>query len=314
VQTTQTTHATSDAAGRPIVLVTGATGAQGGSVARHLLRRGRFAVRALTRNLESDAARGLRELGAETVRGDLRDVASLRAALAGCYGVFGVTNFWEHFDGEYQQGLNLVDAVSDSGVGHFVFSTLPGVRDLTGGALNAPHFDLKARMEAYARDLLVPATFVHVAYYFDNFLSFFVPQRQEDGSYRFGFPQGDTPLAGVAAEDVGGVIATIFERRAEFMGRSLYLVGDELPPARYAAVMARVTGRPITYAHIPREVFASFGFPGAADLADMFEFYRTRVPSRQTDLARSRELYPEIQSFEGWMAKHSARLESALES
>jgi uncharacterized protein YbjT (DUF2867 family) len=175
-------------------------------------------------------------------------VESLRAAVAGCYGVFGVTKFWEQFEGEYQQGLNLVDAVSDNGVGHFVFSTLLGVRDLTGGALNTPHFDLKARIEAYVRSLSLPATFVHVACYFDNFLSFFVPQRQEDGSYRFGFPQGDTPLAGVAAEDVGGVIAAIFERRAEFVGRSLYLVG------------------------------------------------------------------PEIQSFEGWMAKHSARLESALES
>jgi uncharacterized protein YbjT (DUF2867 family) len=314
MQTRHTTHATDDAPGRPTVLVTGATGAQGGSVARHLLRRGRFAVRALTRDPGAAAAGKLRQLGAEVVRGDLSDVASLRDAMAGCYGVFGVTNFWEHFDGEYQHGLNLVDAVSDSGVGHFVFSTLPGISDLTGGALNAPHFDLKARMEAYARDLAVPATFVHVAYYFDNFLSFFVPRRQEDGSYRFGFPQGDTRLAGVAAEDVGGVAAAIFEGGAEFIGRSLYVVGDELPPADYAAVMARVTGRPITYAHIPREVFASFGFPGAADLADMFEFYRTRVPDRQGDLVRSRELYPEIQSFERWAARHRARLEAALVS
>ena len=314
MQITQATHATSDAADRPVVLVTGATGAQGGSVVRHLLRRGRFAVRALTRNPGGAAASELRELGAEVVRSDLSDFASLRDAIAGCYGVFGVTNFWEHFDGEYQQGLNLVDAVSDSGVGHFVFSTLPGVGDLTHGALSVPHFDLKARMEAYARSLSVPATFVHIAYYFDNFLSFFVPRRQEDGSYRFGFPQGDTRLAGVAAEDVGGVTATIFERGAEFIGRSLYVVGDDLAPVDYAAVMTRVTGRPITYAHIPREVFASFGFPGAADLADMFEFYRTRVPNWQADLVRSRELYPDIQSFEGWVAKHRTRLESALES
>ena len=314
MQAAQTTHAASEAAGRPIVLVTGATGAQGGSVARHLLRRGRFAVRALTRNPESDAARELRELGAETVRGDLRDLASLRAALAGCYGVFGVTNFWEHFDGEYQQGLNLADAVSDSGVGHFVFSTLPAVSDLTSGELSVPHFDLKARMESYARSLSLPATFVHVAYYFDNFLTFFVPRRQEDGSYRFGFPQGDTRLAGVAAEDVGGVTATIFERRPEFIGRTVYVVGDDLAPADYAAAMARATGRPIAYEHVPREVFAAFGFPGAADLANMFEFYRTRVPDRQADLVRSRELYPDIQGFAPWLARHRPRLESVLES
>ena len=314
MQTTETRRTTHDPAERPLVLVTGATGAQGGSVARHLLRRGWFAVRALTRNPDSNAARELRSLGAEPVRGDLCDVESLRAAMAGCYGVFGVTNFWEHFEGEYQQGINLVDAVSDSGVGHFVLSSLPAVRELTAGELDVPHFDLKARVEAYARSLSLPATFVHVAFYFDNFLGFFPPRRQDDGNYRFSFPQGDTRLAGVAAEDVGGVVATIFERRAEFLGRTLYIVGDDLPPADYAAAMARATGRPIAYEHIPREVFAGFGFPGAEDLANMFEFYRTRVPNRQADLVRSRELYPEMQGFESWLTRHRDRLLSALES
>ncbi len=305
---------TTNGNGRPAVLVTGATGAQGGSVARHLLERGRFAVRALTRNPDSPAAGALRAAGAEVVRGDLRDLGGLRDAMAGCYGVFGVTSFWEHFDGEHQQGINLVDAVADAGVGHFVFSTLPAVDRLTDGELSVPHFDIKARMEEYARELGVPATFVHVAYYFDNFLAWFAPRRQEDGSWRFGFPQGDTPLAGVAAEDVGGVVATVFERREELLERTLYLVGDDLPPADYAAVMERVSGRPVRYGHIPREVFAGFGFPGAEDLASMFEFYRTRVPGRQADLARSRELYPEIQDFERWLTRHRERLEAALAS
>jgi uncharacterized protein YbjT (DUF2867 family) len=309
---TQTTE--NGAAERPLVLVTGATGAQGGSVARHLLARGRFAVRALTRNPESAKARALREAGAEVVRGDLNDVTELRDAAAGCYGAFGVTNYWEHFDGEYQQGINLVDAVSDAGVGHFVFSTLPSVYELTGGELPVPHFDVKAKMEAYARSLALPATFVHMAFYFDNFLAFFPPQRQRDGSWRVGFPQGDTRLAGVAVEDVGGVVATIFERRAEFLGRSLYVVGDDRPPADYAAAMARATGKPVTYEHVPREVYASLGFPGAEDLANMFEFYRTRVPNREADLVRSRELYPQIQDFDRWIAKHGGRLAASLDA
>jgi uncharacterized protein YbjT (DUF2867 family) len=305
---------TADLDDRPIVLVTGATGAQGGGVARHLLHRGRFAVRALTRNPDGAAARALRALGAELVRGDLADPDGLRVAVSGCYGVFGVTNFWEHFEGELQHGINLVDAVSDAGVGHFVFSTLPSVRELTAGELDVPQFDLKARMESYARGLSLPATFVHVAYYFDNFLGFFPPRRQDDGSYRVGFPQGDTRLAGVAAEDVGGVVATVFERRGELLGRTLYVVGDDRPPADYAAAMARATGRPISYEHVPRELFASFDVPGAADLASMFEFYRTRVPDRQADLVRSRDLYPDIQDFERWLTRHRARLESVLES
>lgn len=314
METTSARERTDDAAARPVVLVTGATGAQGGSVARHLLRRGRFAVRALTRKPDSPAARALREQGAEVVRGDLEDVESLRAAMAGCYGVFGVTSFWEHFAGEYQHGINLVDAVSDSGIGHFVFSTLPGVSDLTAGELPVPHFDLKARMEAYARSLSLPATFVHMAFYFENFLGFIPLRRQEDGSYRFGFPQGDTRLAGVSVADVGGVIAPIFERRGEFLGRNIYIVGDDIPAAEYAAIMSSATGRTISYEHVPRDVFAAQGFPGAEDLANMFEFYRTRVPNRQADLVRSRELYPDIQDFAQWMSRNRAGLEAVLAS
>jgi uncharacterized protein YbjT (DUF2867 family) len=297
---------------RPIVLVTGATGAQGGSVARHLLERGRFAVRALTRNPDSEAARALEALGAELVRGDLFDRPGLRAAISGCYGVFGVTSYWEHFEREYEQGINLVDAVAEAGVGHFVFSTLPSVERLTDGALSVPHFDLKARMEEYARKQALPATFVHASYYYDNFLTFFLPRRQEDAGYRFGFPQGDTRLAGIAAEDIGGVVATVFERRDGFLGRTLPLAGDELSAAGYAAALSRVSGKEVSYAHVPREVFAGYGFPGAEDLANMFEYYRTRVPERKLDLCRTRELYPRVQGFEAWITRHRERFLTAL--
>jgi uncharacterized protein YbjT (DUF2867 family) len=297
---------------RPVILVTGATGAQGGSVARHLLRRGRFAVRALTRSPRSEAAEALRQLGAEVVRGDLADPASLGRVMSGCYGVYGVTNFWEHFEGEYEHGINLVDAAADAGIGHLVFSALPSVHHLTNGELDVPHFELKARVEAYARSLGLPATFVHLAYYFDNFLAWFAPQPQDDGTWVFGFPQGDTRLAGIAAEDVGGAVAPIFERRDEFLGKAIYLVGDDLPPAEYAEIMSRVSGKSVRYEHVPREVFAAYGFPGAADVADMFEFYRTRVPERRADLVRTRELYPEVQDFATWLERNRKRFKVAL--
>jgi uncharacterized protein YbjT (DUF2867 family) len=161
--------------------------------------------------------------------------------MSGCYGVYGVTNFWEHFEGEYEHGINLVDAAADAGIGHLVFSALPSVHHLTNGELDVPHFELKARVEAYARSLGLPATFVHLAYYFDNFLAWFAPQPQDDGTWVFGFPQGDTRLAGIAAEDVGGAVAPIFERRDEFLGKAIYLVGDDLPPAEYAEIMSRVS-------------------------------------------------------------------------
>jgi uncharacterized protein YbjT (DUF2867 family) len=299
-------------ADRPIVLVTGATGAQGGGVARHLLAGVRFGVRCLTRDPASDKAAALRRAGAEVVAGDLDDPASLRAALAGCHAAFGVTNFWEHFANEERQGRNLIEAVAAANLRHVVLSTLPSPKKITRGRLEVPHFDIKAQLETHARGLKLPATFVHVAFYYDNFLSFFAPRKEEGGTYAFGFPQGDTPLAAVAAEDVGGVVAAVFGWPDDFIGRTIGIVGDDLPPAAYAGIMTRVLGERIEYRYVPREAFASSGFPGAEDLANMFEFNRLHVPSRQADLEESRRLYPEIQSFETWVRANADRLRGAM--
>jgi hypothetical protein len=238
--TAVTMQATPDAADRPIVLVTSASGAQARGVARQLLRRGRFAVRALTRSPDGAAARELRALGAELARGDLADANSLRAAVAGCYGAFGVADFREGAGGALQRAIDLADAASDAGVGHLVFSTL------SAGEPDVPHVDLTARLESYARGLSLPATFVHVA---------------------------------CDVDDTCGVVATIFERRAELLGRTFYVVRDDRPPAAYAAAMARATGRPIGYAPVSRELFASFAAPRAVGQANMFELHRTASPT-----------------------------------
>jgi uncharacterized protein YbjT (DUF2867 family) len=295
------------------ILVFGATGAQGGSVARNLLARGKFAVRALTRKVDSPAAQALRDLGAEVVQGDLDDPASIAAALEGCYGAFGVTNFWEHFAKEGEQGRTLVKAVADAKIQHFIFSTLPPIEKETGGALRSPHFDLKAEHEAYAKQLGIPSTFIHVPFYYENFLYFFPPRPAGDGIYAFGFPQGDTPLAAMSVEDVGRVVAPIFEQPEKYIGQVVKLAGDELPAATYAEIMGRRTGKDVRYSHVPRETFAALGFPGAEDLADMFEYYRLHIPSRVNDIESCRALAPELQSFEAWAAKNEERLKATLQ-
>lgn len=297
---------------RKKILVFGATGAQGGSVARQLLARGRFDVRALTRKPDSPAAQELRDLGAEVVQGDLDDLASLRAALAGCYGAFGVTNFWEHFDKEKEQGHNLVKAVAASDVKHFIFSTLPPIAKATNGVLKSPHFDLKAEHEEYARSLGIPSTFVHVPFYYENFLYFFPPRPAGDGTYEFGFPQGERPLAAISVTDVGRIIAPMFEQPEKYIGQVVKLAGDELPATQYAEVMSRRTGAQIRYAHVPRETYAALGFPGAEDLADMFEYYRLLIPSRAKDIESCRAIDPEVQSFEVWASKNEAGLRKML--
>ena len=297
---------------RKTILVFGATGAQGGSVARNLLSRDRFDVRALTRKPDSPAAQELRSLGAEIVRGDLDDAASVRAALKGVYGVYGVTNFWEHFEKEGPQGRTLVEAVAAANVDHFIYSTLPPIEKATGGALKSPHFDLKAEHEELARRLAIPSTFVHVPYYYENFLYFFPPRPAGDGTYQFGFPQGDTPLAAISVEDVGKIVAPMFEQPSQWMGKVVKLAGDEIPAAEYAAAMSRATGLNIRYAYVPRETFAALGFPGAEDLADMFEYYRLHIPSRKRDIEAGRAIAPDLQSFETWVTRNAARLRAVV--
>ncbi|MBK9713201.1 MAG: NmrA/HSCARG family protein [Kouleothrix sp.] len=299
--------------GKQTILVIGATGAQGGSVARHLLARNQFAVRALTRHPDSQNGRQLRRAGVEVVYGDLDDRESLRAALGGCYGCYGVTNYYEHFGHEYDQGKSLIDTVAAAGVQHFVFSALPPVKQATGGELAVPHFDIKARLEDEARARALPATYVHPAFYFDNFITYFPPRAQADGRLAIGFPQGDTPLAGVASEDIGGVVAAIFERREAFLGAAVDIVGDYRRPQAYAEIMSRVLGAQVVYNHIPRDVFASLGFPGAEETANMFEFYRTRVPDQRVAIERSRALYPDMQSFESWLERHAEQFVSLVQ-
>ncbi len=269
-------------------------------------------VRCLTRKPQSEQAAVLRQAGVEVVQGDFENPASLRAAMRGCYGVFGVTNYWEHFDREYQQGKNLVDAVAESGVEHFIFSSLADVEAITGGTLDVPHVQSKARIEKYARELGLPATCVHVAFYYENFLTYFPPRRLADGSFVFGFPQGDTPLAAVAVEDVGGVVTALFDRGEEYKGSTVFAAGDQQPCEVYASTMSRLTGERIVYQHVPREAFAASGFPAAEDLANMFEFFRRFVPDRRAAIEESRMLYSGMRTFETFLAANLERFLSVL--
>jgi uncharacterized protein YbjT (DUF2867 family) len=299
---------------QPRILVVGGTGAQGGSVARHLLAEGRCRVRCLTRRLDSLGACALANAGAEVVLGDLADRESLDAALAGCEAAFGVTNYFEHFDAEYELGAQFLDAVVDSAVEHLVLSTLPSASALSAGKLDVPHFEHKARLEALVRSREIFATFVHVAFYYENFLYNCQPRLQEDGSYAFGFPLGSAMLSAVAAEDIGGVIAAIFRKPEAFQGKTVQIVGDQQPAVDYAAAIGRATGRTVRYQHIPREDFARLPIPGAAALADMFELYRTHVGARPEDLAASRRLYPGLRDFSAWALANGDALRAAMDA
>lgn len=298
------------------VLVTGATGQQGGSVARHLLRSGQYNVRGMTRNINSEKAKALRAGGAEMVAGDLNDPASLKAAMAGCDAVFAVTNWWELFDSakEIEQGRNLVDAAVESRIPRFLFSTLPSAKTISGGKVEVPHLDSKIEIEQYARSRGLKGVYFNVAFYFENFVNFQMLQSHPDGTLSFGFPQGDTPLAGVGVEDLGGVVRAVLERFDEFSGKVVGVVGEDAPCSRYAEVMTRVLGRKTTYQNIPREVYAKFPFPGAEELANMFEFNRLYIPNRKADVELCRKLYPAMHDFGSWLQANAGMFQPLLKS
>jgi uncharacterized protein YbjT (DUF2867 family) len=286
---------------KKIILVTGATGAQGGSVANALLSQNNYAVRCLTRDATSAKATALQTAGAEICQGNLDDIETLKTAMEGCYGVFGLTNFWEHFDKEYAQGINLIDAAESAGIQHFVLHSLPGYSELSKGKYSVPHCDIKAALQNYTVSKNIPSSFVHMAFYYENFLSYFPLQNNGEDQFSFGFPQGDTRLAMASVEDIGPVVAAAFNEPAKYIGKTLGVVGEDETCDVYAATMQKVLGVPVQYQYIPRDVFASFPFPGAEELANMFEVQRLHILNRGIHLKESYQLNPAMQSFEKWL-------------
>ena len=297
---------------RPTILVTGATGLQGGSVARHLLGDGKYNVRALTRNVNSDKARNLRQAGAEVVAGDMTDRASLRAALSGCEATFGVTNFFEHFGGELQQGITYIDTVAEMKVPQLIFSTLPPANKMSGGKNPVPHLDIKAQIEQHARDLKLNAVYLSLSFYFENFINYQMLQRQPDGTLAFGFPLGDSSLSGFAIDDLGGVVAAVLDRFDELSRKTIGVVGEDAPSQHYAEVFTRVLGRTTVYQYIPRDVYAKLPVDGAEEIANMFEFFRLYLPERKADMKQCRQIYPAMQGFETWLKANTAMFQPLL--
>lgn len=294
---------------RPVAVVFGATGAQGGAVARALLADGGWAVRVITRRPQSLAAKALHDAGAFVLPGDLSEKSTLRDLVSRAEVVFGVTNFWEHFGNEYLQGRNLIEVLADSSsLAHFVFSTQPSAQRRTFGELSVPQLDIKAQLERESRELGLPATYVHVALYYQNFVRALRPRLADDGAYVLSIPQGETPLATVDVEDVGAVVASIVAKRSAYRGRTVGIVGDEQTMADYAAIMSVTSGHVVRFEDIETQAYASQSSPAAAELAAEFDFYKRYTGTRLSDLAECARLTGSMQSFAHWMTTHGEAL------
>ena len=310
---------------KKIIVVFGATGAQGGGVAHAILndKNSEFAVRAVTRDPDSDKAKELQRMGAEVVAADIDDIESLKRIMKGAYGAYFVTFFWAHFSPEKEmaEAKNMATAAKEAGLKHVIWSTLEDVRKWVPlddnsmpnlhGNYKVPHFDGKGASDQYFMEAGVAVTFLLASFYWDNLIYFGMgPKKGADGKLAITFPMGDKKMAGIAADDIGKCAYGIFKKGDALIGKRIGVAGDQLTCTEMAEALSKALGEEVKYNEITPEQFRGFGFPGADDLGNMFQFYRDfdEVCNSIRDVNRSRELNPELKSFDRWLAENAKRI------
>jgi uncharacterized protein YbjT (DUF2867 family) len=307
------------------ITVVGATGAQGGGLARAILADpdGEFRLRAVTRNVNSERARRLAQAGAELVAADLDHPETILAAFDGSYAAFCVTFFWSHFspEREFVHARTMARAAQEVGVQHVIWSTLEDTRRLVPiedqrmptlhGRYKVPHFDAKGEANGLFIDCGVPTTFLLTSFYWDNLINFGLgPQATSDGSLAITFPMGDKKLPGIAAEDIGRCAYAIFQRGTDLIGKTIGIAGEHLTCAEMADAMTRALGRNVRYDAVSPETYRHLPVPGAEDLANMFQYKRdfesAFCGARSVELAR--RLNPRQQTFAMWLAENKERI------
>jgi uncharacterized protein YbjT (DUF2867 family) len=275
------------------VLITGATGRQGGAVSRRLLTSG-WKLRALTRNSNSVAAQDLARQGIEVVEGNLEDPISLERAARGAYGIFSVQDFWSvGARREVVQGKNLADAAKKAAVEHFVYSSVGGAERNS----RIDHFESKWEIEKHVRKLGLPATVLRPAAFMENY---YIDQVE------IGILKGklmdpihaDKPYQTIATDDIGAFAALAFERPKDFIGLELEIAGSELTNPQAAEVFSRVLGKPVKFKKLPMLLVRLFL---AKEFYQMFRWFNEA--GFKADIPELRRRYPEVrlQTLEEWL-------------
>ena len=310
---------------KKIIAVVGATGAQGGGLVRAIVedKSGPFVARAITRNAGSEKAKELAALGVEVVTGDADDEKSMVNAFRGAYGAFCVTNFWEHMSPEREiaQATAMAKAAKAAGIQHAIWSTLEDSRKFIPlhddrmptlhGKWKVPHFDAKGEADQAFIDAGVPTTLLLTSFYWDNLIYFGMgPRKGEDGKLGLVLPMGKRKLPGIAAADIGAAAYGIFKAGKEYIGKTVGISGEHLTGAEMAAQLSNVLGKEVHHVDVPWAVYRTFGFPGADDLGNMFQFnhdfHEEFCGARSLEV--SRRLNPSMQTFSQWLAQNAHRI------
>jgi uncharacterized protein YbjT (DUF2867 family) len=274
------------------ILVTGATGNQGGAVARHLLQRRQFMVRAFVRDKNKLAAQALKQSGAELVEGDLNDRASIDRALQGITGVFSVQGFTDGQDVEIRQGKALAEAAKAMCIKHFVYSSVGGAERKTG----IPHFDSKFQIEEYVRAIGLPYTIMRPVFFFFNYNM--MRPMIENGALRQPLSP-HTKLQQLSEEDYGIMVAEVFERPADFLNREKQVASVNMTMTEIAASFSRVMGKTVSFQQIPFEAFEQ---QAGKEVTTMYRWFE-RV-GYDADLAELKRDFPEPTDFESYLRYH----------
>lgn len=303
---------------KKVIAILGATGAQGGGLAHAILDdpNSEFAVRALTRNVNSDTAKALAARGAEVVAVDVDDPDSLKRAFNGAYGAFCVTFFWEHFSPEKEiaQARHMAEAAKAAGLKHVIWSTLEDTREWVAldddrmptlqDKYKVPHFDGKGEANQAFVDAGVPTTFLLTSFYWDNLIHFGMgPRKNEDGTFTLAMPMGDKKLPGIAAEDIGKCAYGVFKQGDAFIGKTVGIAGEHLTGQQMADALSNALEVPVNYFAVPFDMYRGFDFPGADDLGNMFQFKHDFEDdfcgARSIEFSRS--INPQLKSFDDWL-------------
>jgi uncharacterized protein YbjT (DUF2867 family) len=275
-----------------LIAVTGATGKQGGAVARSLLDRG-FRIRALTRNPHKPEAQALADRGAEVVQGDMEDRSAMERALEGAYGVFSVQNYWETgYDGEVQQGKTVADAAKAAGVEHFVYSSVGSAHRQTG----LSHFESKWEVENHVRELDLRYTILRPVFFMQNWE---MMREMVLGGTLAQPLDPDKPFQQVAVEDIGAFAAIAFENPDRWIGREVDLAGDEPTMLEIAETFGRVIGREVSYYQVPWDQFEE---QMGEEFTVQYRWFNDM--GYEADIAALQQEYPELTTFERYLRAH----------
>ena len=296
-----------------IITVMGATGTQGSGVVADLLARGRFGVRVLTRNPNSEKAKALKAQGCEVVQGDLTKPETLEPAFKGAYGAFLVTNFWDPATSasETAQGTLAVKAAKAAGVQHLVWSTLPNCKEISGGKYEVIHFTGKALVDVEVKAAAFPSyTLVEAPMYFQNFLGMMAPQPLEGGRKGWTIPMNRAAKCLHVGDptELGKVVARALEQ-PDAVGQGQHLAqASELTSWQEMVQTLNSQGHNLTVNQVPNEVYDALPFPGAQELREMmnyFEEYTYFGPDADSKLALTRKLCPEgFTPFAEWASRN----------